>query len=162
MALSSLIQTFFGFAALVKRRRESKGWSLEKLAERIGLDHSSISAWENEEAFPREANAEALADVLADPDIPGDREYIFALWRLEKTIREGGQLVSVNVLKNTAALLETITEHCTAAEPGKDRTRIVRTAMLNKLQKQAEKLTTSLQEEDIEMPEKKEKKTEKK
>ena len=53
-----------GFGALLRRWRELRELSSNRLASRIGCDHSSISRWEHGSRVPDRINAIALADAL--------------------------------------------------------------------------------------------------
>jgi len=48
----------------IERLRAERGWSLDELAERIGITKSSLSRMENNNQWPRPETLEALAAAL--------------------------------------------------------------------------------------------------
>ena len=48
----------------IKRLREAAGLRQYELAERMGVKHASVSAWESGLAMPSAANLLKLADIL--------------------------------------------------------------------------------------------------
>lgn len=54
----------------IRALRESKGFSQTELAEALGVDQTTISAWENGKAEPTLFNLRRLADLLGVK--PGD------------------------------------------------------------------------------------------
>ena len=136
------------------RKRVSKGWSQEKLADMIGVKGSSLGAWESKKTIPRERNAKKLADALGDPI------GILAQWRYEKWMRGGAQLTPPHVLKDLSVLLSSILKIHADAEPlpGSRRDCIVNKALLKKTHEHAENIKKFFDQTDTPLKKKKRKK----
>ena len=48
----------------MKKYRMDKGFTIYTLAERLGVDESSVCNWENGQKYPRRGNLTALEDIL--------------------------------------------------------------------------------------------------
>lgn len=53
------------FSIRLKEQRLLNGWSLEQLAEKVGVSHVAISRWENNIRTPNMYNIIALAKAFA-------------------------------------------------------------------------------------------------
>lgn len=87
----------------IKRARERKRWSQQRLADAIGVDRKSIDNWENGRTKPR-SSIGALEDVLGDlseraPDIEVPRRVIDAI--REAIPDREGQEAAIDAVRRT-------------------------------------------------------------
>jgi len=54
----------------IRAARKRKGWSLDQLAEALGVSKTSVWGWETDKARPRASRLTELAELL---DLPADR-----------------------------------------------------------------------------------------
>ena len=50
--------------AFIRRTREDKGFTVEELAEKIGVSATAIEKWEQDASFPDEVNIHSLCEAL--------------------------------------------------------------------------------------------------
>jgi transcriptional regulator with XRE-family HTH domain len=49
---------------IIKQKRKERGWTLEKMESKLGVDFSSISAWERNKRLPTLLTMCDLADIF--------------------------------------------------------------------------------------------------
>lgn len=68
---SPMMDSFHDSAgACIRAARKRKGWSLDQLAEALGVSKTSVWGWETDKARPRTSRLTEIAELL---DLPADR-----------------------------------------------------------------------------------------